>query len=90
MSDPEFTTAYEFPCDFPLKVIGRATDDFEDFAVSIVRKHVPEVDMGAVVSRSSRRGKYQAVTINFTAQSRPQLEALYLELGQSSRILMAL
>jgi len=90
MIDPEFSTAYEFPCEFPLKVIGRAADDFEAFAVAIVRKHVPEVDFGAVTSRASKGGKYLALTINFTAQSRPQLEALYLELGQSGRILLAL
>ena len=90
MIEPEFSTAFEFPCSFPLKVIGQADDDFEAFAVSIVRKHVPNVDGAAVTSRLSRGGKYLAVTITFTAESRPQLEALYQELSETKRIVMAL
>jgi uncharacterized protein len=43
-----------------------------------------------VTSRPSRGGKYLAVTVTFVAESRPQLDALYLEISQTKRILMAL
>jgi uncharacterized protein len=90
MTEPTPLTAFEFPCSFPLKVIGHAADDFEAFALSIVRKHVPDVDATAVTSRPSQGGKYLAVTITFVADNKPQLDALYLELSQTKRILMAL
>jgi putative lipoic acid-binding regulatory protein len=90
MTESVRPSGFEFPCSFPLKVIGLAGDDFEAFAVSLVRKHVSNVDPAAVTSRPSRGGKYLAVTVTFVAESRPQLDALYLEISQTKRILMAL
>ena len=87
-SDP--TTAFEFPASFPLKVIGKDVDDFEAFVVSVVRKHVPSPAELVVTSRPSHGGKYLAVTVTFMAESKPQLDALYLELNQSERVLITL
>ena len=81
---------FEFPCSFPLKAIGRAGDDFEALVVSIVRRHVPGLDGGAVTSRPSRAGKYLAVTVTFTAASQAQLDALYRELSAHERVMMVL
>ena len=78
----------EFPCFFPLKAIGKNTDDFETFVVNTVRKHVPELHETAVNSRSSNGDKYLSVTVTFMAQSQTQLDALYQEFSDSERILM--
>ena len=78
----------EFPCSFPLKAIGKNTDDFETFVVNTVRKHVPELHETAVNSRSSNGDKYLSVTVTFMAQSQTQLDALYQEFSDSERILM--
>ena len=83
-------TALEFPCAFPVKIIGRDTDDFEAFVALVVRKHVPHPADVAVTSRPSHGGKYRAVTVTFMAQSKAQLDALYLEFSQSARVLMTL
>ncbi len=88
--DREALAALEFPSVFPLKAIGWDTDDFEAFVVSIVRKHVAIPAELIVTSRPSRGGRYLAVTVTFTAQSWEQLDALYLELNQSTRVLMTL
>ena len=80
----------EFPCSFPLKAIGVGPDDFEALVVSIVRRHVPGLTVDAVTSRSSQGGKYLAVTATFTAESKEQLDALYLELSSHERVLMLL
>jgi hypothetical protein len=79
-----------YPCTFPLKVIGRKADDFEALVVAIVRKHVPGLGEAAVTARLSAQGNYQAVTVTFVAESRLQLDALYLELSQCDRVLMTL
>jgi len=80
----------EFPCSFPLKAIGRDSEGFEAFVVEIVRKHVPNLEVGATTSRLSNGGKYLAVTITFTAESQAQLDALYGELGRHERVVMVL
>ncbi|HEY4722514.1 MAG TPA: DUF493 domain-containing protein, partial [Anaerolineae bacterium] len=63
----------QFPCSFPLKAVGYNDDDFEALIVSIVRRHVPLLDEGAVTSRTSNGGKYLSVTATFIADSRAQL-----------------
>lgn len=80
----------EFPCSFPLKVFGKDEDAFESFIVGIVRKHVPELQEENVSSRLSDGGKYLAVTATFIADSREQLDALYMELSRHDRVLMVL
>ncbi len=81
----------EFPCEFPLKAIGREPETFEAFVVEIVRKHVPALDASLTTSRLSNGGKYLAVTVTFTAESKAQLDALYTELGShKQRVVMLL
>jgi putative lipoic acid-binding regulatory protein len=79
----------EFPCSFPIKAMGIATDDFDMLIVGIVRKHYPDVSEGAVKTRPSREGKYISVTVTIEAQSREQLDNIYLELTAHERVLMA-
>lgn len=79
----------EFPCSFPIKAMGKATDDFDALVVEIVRKHHPDVTAGAVKTRPSREGKYISVTVTIDAQSREQLDNIYLELTAHERVLMA-
>ncbi len=81
---------FVFPCVFPLKAFGHDRDDFEGLVVSVVRRHVGADDTLEVHSRQSHGGKYRAVTVTFIAQSRQQLDGLYLELSQNERVLMTL
>jgi putative lipoic acid-binding regulatory protein len=83
-------TIWNFPCSFPLKAFGRNSDDFEALVVEIVRRHVPDLDDGAVSSRTSGGDAYRAVTATFVARSREQLDALYAELSSHAQILMLL
>lgn len=80
----------EFPCKFPIKAIGKDTGEFEAMIVEIVRRHVPDLTDNAVSTRPSSGGKYLSVTATFTATSREQLDALYLELSSNERVLMLL
>ncbi len=82
-------TLMEFPCSFPIKVMGEAADDFDMLIVEIVRKHHPDLTEGAVKTRPSREGKYISVTVTIEAQSREQLDNIYLDLTAHERVLMA-
>lgn len=74
-------THLEFPCRFPVKVMGNNTADFEAEIVMIGRRHIPDLGEGAVRSKASSKGKYLSVTITFTATSKPQIDNLYRALN---------
>ena len=80
----------EYPIHFPLKVIGVDEKDFETFVVEIVRRHVPELLEENITSRLSNGSKYRSVSLEFIAQSRAQMDALYAELSSHKRVLMIL
>lgn len=88
MSEKE--TLLDFPCQFPIKAMGRAHDDFETQVVELVRKHVPDLGQDDVKCRDSQGGKYLSVTITVTATSREQLDNIYRELTACEEVLMAL
>ena len=79
-----------FPCRYPLKVIGQNDDTFLDFVYGIVSQHVPGLALNDLTVHNSSGGKYLSVSVTFIAESRTQVDALYKELGQHSRVLVAL
>lgn len=80
----------EFPSRFPLKVIGRQSVEFRTVVVEIIRHHVSDLDEANVSTRPSSGGKYLALTADFVATSREQLDALYSELSASEHVIMLL
>ncbi|HEX7011488.1 MAG TPA: DUF493 domain-containing protein [Steroidobacteraceae bacterium] len=83
-------TLFGFPCEFPLKVMGRHTDDFRSIVLGIVQKHVGPIEAGNIEERPSKDGNYLSVTCTFVAQSRSQLDALYRELTSCERVMVVL
>jgi len=79
-----------FPCEFPIKAMGKAETDFDSLVVGLVRKHYPDLLEGAVKTRLSNGGHYMAVTVTINAQSRQQLDDIYMELTAENRVLVAL
>jgi uncharacterized protein len=83
-------TLFNFPCDFPLKVMGRRTDDFRSIVLGIVQKHAGAIGAAQIEERPSKDGNYLSLTCTFSAQSREQLDALYRELTSCERVLIVL
>jgi len=83
-------TLLEFPCVFPLKVIGRNVAEFEGEVLTIIQKHVPEAQRENVTRRPSAGNKYLALTVTFVADNQMQLDELYLELNRHELVLMTL
>jgi putative lipoic acid-binding regulatory protein len=80
----------EFPTQFSIKAFGEDEEGFAELVLAIVQKHAPEVGQEALTRRSSRGGKYLAVTVTLTAETRQQLEAIYQELNDHPRVIMLL
>lgn len=83
-------TLFKFPCDFPLKVMGRRSDDFRSIVLGIVQKHAGSIEPQSIEERPSRDGNYLSLTCTFAAKSREQLDALYTELTSCERVLVVL
>jgi len=89
MPDPH-ETLLEFPCRFPVKVMGYNNGAFRDLVVAIVSRHAELAQPDAVTVRDSRRGRYTSVTVAVRAESRAQLDAIYRELTAHERVVVAL
>jgi hypothetical protein len=77
----ERETLLEFPCDFPLKIVGEAQVEFLQIVQDIVMRHAPDFDADSVVQKVSSGGKYVSLTCTINATSKPQLDDLYRELS---------
>ncbi len=71
----------EFPCDFPIKIMGKREDGFAQAVLETVLRHAPDFDAAAIGMRSSAKGNYLSLTCTIRAVSREQLDALYRELS---------
>ena len=80
----------KFPCEFPIKAMGRATPELEIAVLEIMRRHVPDLGEGAVRTRKSRQGNYLSITVTIQAKSREQLDAIYMELTSCEHIVFAI
>ena len=90
MSTTEQEEWIEFPCVFPLKVMGLNQDNYPEFVLQVAQKHVAGIDESSIKTKLSKSEKYISVTVTFMAQSRQQLDALYLELNANTLTKMAL
>ena len=81
---------WNFPCDFPIKIVGKATPEFESFALTTVHKHFPDLKETAIECRPSKDGTYLSITAVILATSKEQLDALYRELTANKLVLVVL
>lgn len=84
------TTLLKFPTEFPLKIMGRNTDEFRSLVIGIVQEHMGPVDASKIEERPSRDGNYLGLTYTVWAQSKEQLDNLYLALTACEKVLVAL
>jgi putative lipoic acid-binding regulatory protein len=75
--DPRKDSLIEYPCLFPVKVMGAKTDDFVLQMTAIGKQHDPFLDPATITQRESAGGKYISLTITITATSREQLDNFY-------------
>lgn len=71
----------EYPCDFPIKVMGARVEGFAQTVVDIVLRHDSAFDPASVEMRPSAKGNYLSLTCTVNVQSRAQLDDLYRELS---------
>jgi uncharacterized protein len=83
-------TLLAFPCDFPIKIMGKTQAGFAQAVLEVVRRHAPDFDAATLGMRPSREGKYLSLTCVVRASSREQLDGLYQELCDHPMVTMVL
>ena len=91
MTEPQREeTLLEFPCEFPIKIMGLTRDDFAQTILEIVRRHAPDFDGTTMEMRTSSGAKYLSLTCTIHATSKAQLDALYRELSKHEMVKIVL
>lgn len=80
----------EFPCDYPVKVLGRNVPEFRPVVLELFERHAPGFDQSTITVRDSRKGNFLSMTIVITATGPQQLEALHQDLRATGLVQMVL
>lgn len=83
-------TLLAFPCDFPIKMMGRENPEFHVTARALVEKHTGPLADDAINSTLSRNGRFVSITVTVKAQSQEQLDDIYRDVSSHHDVLMAL
>jgi putative lipoic acid-binding regulatory protein len=80
----------EFPCDYPIKVMGAAQVELHEHVLQVMDTHAPGFDRSKITVLDSSKGSWQAITLVITATGKPQLEAIFADLKTSNLVKMVL
>ena len=81
---------FQFPTEFPIKVMGRDSESFRTLTLAIVERHAGPLSPGQISERMSSKGRFLALTYTIRAESRAQLDQIYQDLTDSGVALVAL
>ena len=70
-------TLIEFPCDFPIKVMGETHLDFTSEVIKTIQTLAPSFDASQIEMRGSTGGKYISLTCTVHVTNKPQLDNIY-------------
>ena len=84
----ESTPLLQFPTDYPIKVVGRHSDEFRARVHAIMLRHAPTLDADQVSERLSENGNFLSISYMIRAESREQVVALATDLKAAEGVLM--
>lgn len=80
----------EYPCEFPIKVMGARVDGFAESMSEIAKQFDPGFNPATIEMRPSKAGNYLSVTLTIKATSREQLDNIYRTLTSHPMVKVAL
>ena len=84
------TTLMDFPCNFPVKIIGTNSPIFLEKVKQIAKKHFPSFKDEDLTQKMSQKNNYLAITVTVFAENQKMLDAFYEELTKLPDIKMVL
>ena len=74
---PPEQSLIEYPCHFPIKVMGANVEGFAAAMVSVALQFDPTFDIDTVEHRPSKAGNYLGLTLAVYVTNREQLDEVY-------------
>jgi len=90
VEDGSIETLIEFPCDFPIKVMGETQATFTAEIIKAIQKVLPNFDASNIEMRGSSGGKYISLTCTVHVTSKTQLDNVYRALTSHPKVKVAL
>jgi putative lipoic acid-binding regulatory protein len=88
VDEPETASLLQFPTDYPIKVVGRPSDEFRARVHAVMLRHAPTLDPDQVTERLSENGNFLSISYMIRAESREQVIALATDLKATEGVLM--
>ena len=80
----------EFPCLYPIKVIGHAVDSFRAQALEAIERHTGAIDPNLIQLKPSKHSNYLSITVTIAATGEPQLESIFSDLKEIESVKLVL
>lgn len=80
----------EFPCLFPVKIIGSHSPTFIEEIKEITSRHFPDFEDKNLAHKPSTQNNYLAITVTVLAQNQALLDAFYQEITKHPQVKMVL
>lgn len=78
----------QFPTDYPIKIVGRPSDEFRARVHAIMLRHAPTLDPDRVTERLSENRNFLSISYVIRAESAEQVVALATDLKACEGVLM--
>ncbi len=70
----------EFPCLYPIKIIGRSVEGFQATVIEVVERHTGDLDADLINIQASAQSSYLSVRVTIAATGEEQLRNLFEDL----------
>lgn len=80
----------EFPCLYPIKVIGKSVSNFQEVVIATVEMHTGKITAELIKSQASRGNNYVSITLTIAATGEEQLLSIFQDLKKIEAVKMVL
>jgi putative lipoic acid-binding regulatory protein len=80
----------EFPCSYPIKVIGKAAAGYEQKVIAVLEKHAGKMPADLIQIHPSKQQNYLSISVTIMATGEDQLRKLFLDLKTIESVKMVL
>ncbi|HAA44117.1 MAG: hypothetical protein XD36_1765 [Halomonas sp. 54_146] len=77
-----------FPCDYSLKIVGDAAEDFPACVCQVIVRHAADFDATTMQVVDSRNGRFQSVRVMIRATGEQHIKDLFEDLKATGRVHM--
>lgn len=81
---------WEFPMNYPLKVLGEAQHPLAQIVADILLRHVPDFDPATISMRPSSGGKYISISASVYVTHKDQINGMYADFASQTAIKLVL